>query len=109
MTSKDYLVRPLVGVSRQISSLASLAIPPSGVSRVGRWTVWRAALVASALVVRRLRESELAATSGNLSNGSSRMSPTGLHPRLVGVFLGVSERIEATDTHVIQKVTKVIR
>ena len=58
---------------------------------------------------RRLRESELAATSGNLSNGSDRMSPTGLHPRLVGVFLGVSERIEVTDTHVIQRVTKAIR
>jgi hypothetical protein len=58
---------------------------------------------------RRLRESELAATSGNLSKGSDRMSPRGLHPHLVGVFLGVSERIEATDTHVIQKVTKVIR
>jgi hypothetical protein len=48
---------------------------------------------------RRLRESELAATLGSLSNGSDRMSPTGLHPRLVGVFLGVSERIEAIDTH----------
>lgn len=58
---------------------------------------------------RRLRESELAATSGNLSNGSDRMSPTALHPRLVGVFLGVSERIEATDTHLIQRVTNSIR
>ena len=58
---------------------------------------------------RRLRESELAATSGNLSNGSDRMSPTSVHPRLVGVFLGVSERIEATDNHVIQKITKAIR
>ena len=58
---------------------------------------------------RRLRESELAATSGNLSNGSDRMSPTRLHPRLVGVFLGVSEPTEAAYTHVIQKVMKVIR
>jgi hypothetical protein len=57
---------------------------------------------------RRLRASELAATSGNLSTGSDRMSPTSLHPRLVGVLLGVLERIEATDTHVIQRVTKAI-
>jgi hypothetical protein len=42
---------------------------------------------------RRLRESELAAPSGNLSNGSDRMFPTGLHPRLLGVFSGVSEPI----------------
>jgi len=58
---------------------------------------------------RRLRESELAATSGTLSNGSDRMSPTGLRPRLAGVFLGVSERIEATDTHISHWVTKAFR
>lgn len=58
---------------------------------------------------RRFRESALAATSGNLSTGSDRMSPRGLHPRLVGVFLGVSERIEAADIHLIHMVTKAIR
>ena len=57
---------------------------------------------------RRLRESELAAPSGNLSNGSDRMSPTGLHSRIVGVFLGVSEPIEAEDTHISHRVTKAI-
>lgn len=58
---------------------------------------------------RRLRESELAATSGNLSNGSDRMSPTSLHPRLVGVFVGVSERIGSTNIHANQTVKKAIR
>jgi len=57
---------------------------------------------------RRLRASELAARSGNLSNGSDRMSPTSLHPRLVGVLLGVSERIESTNTHTNQTVKKAI-
>jgi len=58
---------------------------------------------------RRLRASELADGSCNLLDDSDRTASTGLHPRLLGVFSGVSEPIEATDIHISQRVTKDIR
>lgn len=70
---------------------------------------WRDLCPAARREERRLRESELAAPSGNLSNGSDRMSPTGLHPRLLGVFSGVQEPIEAENTHINHRGTKSIR
>jgi hypothetical protein len=47
-------MRPLVGVRRQISSLAVLAIPLPGASRVGLLAVRLGALAAAAIVGRRV-------------------------------------------------------